>query len=229
MPLETVFLDAGGVLVHPNWDRVSEALGDQGVAVSPGVLQAAEAPAKKELDTEGRISATNDDSRGWLYFNLVLEKAGLARSAATNAALAVLAEYHARANLWESVYPDVVPTLTRLRARGLKLVLVSNANGTVHAKMERLGLLPYFDHVLDSAREGVEKPDPRIFRLALERSGSRAEGTLHVGDLYHVDVVGARAAGVAGWLLDPYDLYAGYDCPRVPSLTVLADRVLERD
>ena len=51
------------------------------------------------------------------------------------------------------------------------------------------------DLILDSALEGIEKPDPRFFQLALDRSGAQAERTVHVGDLYHVDVTGARAAG----------------------------------
>jgi putative hydrolase of the HAD superfamily len=226
MSIDTLFLDAGGVLVHPNWDRVARALTGQGVAVSPKVLQDAEHLAKKDLDTDERIKATNDDSRGWLYFNLVLEKAGIPLSPATDRALAELAAYHAGRNLWESVFPDVVSSLERLRAAGLPIVVVSNANGTVEAQMERLGLAPYFAHVVDSAVEGVEKPDPRIFQRALERCGGSAGRTLHVGDLYHVDVVGARAAGIDGWLLDAAGLYTEYDCRRLPSLTALADDLL---
>jgi len=72
----------------------------------------------------------------------------------------------------------------------------------------------------------VEKPDPRIFQLALERSGARPETTLHAGDFYHVDVVGARAAGLQAWLIDAAGLYADHDVTRVPSLAALADRLL---
>ena len=77
--------------------------------------------------------------------------------------------------------------------------------------------------MLDSADEGVEKPDPRLFEIALARSGARAETTLHVGDLYSVDVVGARSAGLHAVLLDAADLYEEIDCPRVRSLDHLAD------
>jgi len=69
----------------------------------------------------------------------------------------------------------------------------------------------------------VEKPDPRMFEMALERSGARAETTIHVGDLYHVDVVGARAAGLRGVLLDEADLYPEADCPRIRGLAELVD------
>jgi HAD superfamily hydrolase (TIGR01509 family) len=89
--------------------------------------------------------------------------------------------------------------------------------------LERLGLARFFDVVLDSHLEGVEKPDPRLFALALERSGGRAETTLHVGDFYWIDVRGARNASVHAVLLDAADLYPDADCPRVRSLGELAD------
>ena len=116
--------------------------------------------------------------------------------------------------------------LDRLRAAGHRLVVVSNANGTLHAHFARLDLARRFDVLIDSADEGVEKPDPRIFQIALERSGARAETTLHAGDFYHVDVVGARAAGLQAWLIDAADLYGDHDVARVPSLAALVDRVL---
>jgi putative hydrolase of the HAD superfamily len=225
MRFETVFLDAGGVLVNPNWRRIAETLGHHGVEVDAVRLAAADAGAKRRLDAPEPVAASNDSTRGWLYFDLVLEGAGVAPSEGTRAALQELADYHARWNLWESV-PDEVPgALSRLRRAGRKLVVVSNSNGTVAAHFERLGLLAYFDHVIDSHHEGVEKPDPRLFRIALERSGARAESTLHAGDLYHVDVVGARAAGLEAWLIDAAGLYAGFDCPRVRSLTEIADQL----
>ena len=115
--------------------------------------------------------------------------------------------------------------LERLRARGLRLVVVSNANGTLLKHMDRLDLTRRFDCVLDSADEGVEKPDPRFFEIALARSGARKETTIHVGDLYHVDVVGARSAGLRGVLLDEADLRPDADCPRVRSLDELAAKI----
>jgi putative hydrolase of the HAD superfamily len=116
---------------------------------------------------------------------------------------------------------DVVPTLSALRALGLKLVVVSNANGRLRHLFDRLGLTSYFDVLFDSFEEGVEKPDPRLFHIALERSGSAASATMHVGDLYHIDVVGARAAGLAAVLLDAAALYEGYDCPRIRRISEL--------
>jgi HAD superfamily hydrolase (TIGR01509 family) len=221
VPIQTVFLDAGGVLVNPNWSRVSEALAGHGVDVAAEVLAAAEPRAKKRLDTGDIIRATNDQQRGWTYFNLVLTEAGVPLSAATAAALAELHTYHQTHNLWESIPDEVRPSLAALRASGLRLVVLSNANGTLHRAFDRLGLTGAFDVIFDSHDEGVEKPDPRFFHLALERSGADATTTMHVGDLYHVDVAGARAAGLTPALLDVGDLYPECDCLRVRSLTEL--------
>ena len=218
-----MFLDAGGVLVFPNWVRVSDALARHGVIVPAPRLAAAEPRAKKQLDTGATIQATNDRQRGWTYFDLVLAEAGIPRSDATAAALTELDDYHRQSNLWETVPSDILPALAALRARGLRLVVVSNANGTLHRAFDRLGLSSALDVVFDSHVEGVEKPDPRFFRIALERSGARAETTVHVGDLYHVDVVGARAAGLEAMLLDVADLYPDADCTR---LRCLSDLVL---
>ena len=118
-----------------------------------------------------------------------------------------------------------MPSLAALRQRGLKLTVVSNANGKLKLLFERLELAGCVDCLLDSYDEGVEKPDPRYFEIALQRSGARRETTIHVGDLYHVDVVGARNAGLRGVLLDEAGLYPDVDCRRVRSLRELVDLI----
>jgi putative hydrolase of the HAD superfamily len=147
------------------------------------------------------------------------------RSPATSAALTELHAYHQANNLWELVPDGVRPALAALRDRGLTLVVVSNANGTLRRHMDRIGLAPHVDIVVDSQDEGVEKPDPRLFQIALERAGARPESTIHVGDLYQVDIVGARAAGLRGILLDETGLHPDADCDRVASLAELVERV----
>jgi putative hydrolase of the HAD superfamily len=223
LPIQTVFLDAGGVLVHPNWTRVSETLVRHGVRVSADALAAAEPHAKKRLDAGDTIRTTSDHQRGWTYFNLVLTEAGIPLSGATASALAELHVYHQASNLWETVPDEVRPALAALRARGYRLVVVSNANGTLHRMFDRLALTPAFDLIFDSHQEGVEKPDPRFFQIALDRSGATASTTVHVGDLYHVDVVGARAAGITPVLIDSANLYADCDCLRMQSLRDLVE------
>ena len=223
--LRTVFLDAGGVLLFPNWTKVSEALARHGVLVDAQALSAAEPHAKHTLDRGHTIASTNDAGRGWLFFDLILTAAGVPLSNGTAAALEELQDYHREHNLWEFVPSNVVPALQALRRRGLQLAVVSNANGTLCAHMQRLGLASLIDCVLDSCDLGVEKPDPRMFRIALDRSGADADTTIHVGDLYEVDVVGARAAGIRGVLLDEAGLYHDVDCPRVRSLDDLVQEV----
>jgi HAD superfamily hydrolase (TIGR01509 family) len=223
--LETVFLDAGGVLLFPNWTRISEALGRQGVATTADDLARAEPHARRMLDDQLVVGSTNDAARGWLFFDLILEHAGITPSPPTRAALAEMHAYHTAHNLWELVPDEVKPALAALRDLGLKLTIVSNANGTLCAHLARIGLDRYFDCVLDSCDVNVEKPDPRLFEIALERSGARRESTIHIGDLYNIDVIGARNAGLRGVLLDQADLRPDADCPRVRSLSELVDRV----
>jgi putative hydrolase of the HAD superfamily len=224
--IDTVFLDAGGVLVFPNWGRVAERLAHHGVTITAEALSAVEWHAKHEVDTGA--GGQSDLVRGWLVFGRVFARAGVTDAGAIDAAIGDLQAYHAANNLWEVVPPDVIPALRRMRAAGKKLVVVSNANGRMRAALDRVGIAPHVDLVIDSFEEGVEKPDPAIFHRALERAGRRAESTVHVGDLFHTDVVGARAAGLRAVLLDMAGLYGDHDCERVASLGELAD-VVERD
>jgi HAD superfamily hydrolase (TIGR01509 family) len=214
------------VLVFPNWRRVRDTLAAHGVRVSTKDLAEAEPWAKFAVDQAVYTGVTEDARRAWHYMELVLEHAGIPLSDATAAALDELRAYHAAHNLWEHV-PETVPgTLERLAASGLKLVVVSNANGVLHRLFDRVGLTRHFHCICDSCVEGVEKPDPRFFRIALDRAGASAETTVHVGDLYHVDVVGARNAGLGAILVDPCDLYRAYDAERVRSLGEVGSRVL---
>jgi HAD superfamily hydrolase (TIGR01509 family) len=220
--VRVLLLDVGGVLVRPNFERLAGALQAHGVFADPVAMAAVEPRVKKALDRPPSPGFASDAERGWHYFNLVLDQARIARSPATDAALLEVKAWHDRYCLWEDVMEGVRPSLARLRAAGLRLAAVSNANGTLRVLFDRLGFTPAFDVILDSQVEGVEKPDPRLFRLALERLGEPAEAALHVGDFYNVDVVGARAAGIRPILVDEAGLYPEADCPRVQSLAELA-------
>lgn len=102
---------------------------------------------------------------------------------------------------------------------------MSNANGTIRNLFERLDLAYLVDHIMDSAKEGIEKPDPRLFDQALRQAGAIASNTIHVGDMYHIDVVGARAAGISPILVDEANLYQDADCPRIRSIAELPERL----
>ncbi len=223
--IDTLFLDAGGVLVFPNWNRVSDTLARHGIHVPADALRAAEPAAKFAIDTAPHVAATRDADRGSRYFRLVFEGAGVPRDAPLDGALDELWTYHQAHNLWEEVPDDVPDILARLTASGFRLAIASNANGALHRLFDRLGLTRYFTAICDSCVEGVEKPDPRFFEIVLARAGARRETTVHVGDLYHVDIVGARNTGLQPILIDPHDLYREYDVERVRSLEELVEVV----
>jgi putative hydrolase of the HAD superfamily len=223
--LDAVLLDAGGVLVDPEWERVAGILGAHQIDVTAAALAQAEPAAKRQLDVGEHIARSTDDSRHPSFFGLVLAGAGWDQPLPATVLAAVRAE-HARRNLWRRVLPGVPEALGRLRASGLRLAVVSNANGTVQQLLEEVALASHFDVLLDSFVERIEKPDPRLFERALARLGVSAARALHVGDLYHVDVVGARAAGLAAALIDTGNLYRDVDCPRFSSLPDFVDALL---
>ena len=117
------------------------------------------------------------------------------------------------------VYDEVRPLLAAMRARGLKLGVVSNWTGDLDDVLQRVGLRESFDFVLDSARIGFEKPHADIFREALARARCEPIEALHVGDSPEHDVDGALACGLRAVLLDRHDRHGAYDrAPRVRSL-----------
>lgn len=105
-----------------------------------------------------------------------------------------------------TLFADALPTLARLAERGVALGLVTNGRTATQAsKIARLGLEPWLDVALISEREGLRKPDRRIFELALERLGVSPRQAWHVGDHPAADVAGASAAGLtAVWRYVPY-------------------------
>jgi putative hydrolase of the HAD superfamily len=98
-------------------------------------------------------------------------------------------------------YEDVVPALRRWRAAGLRLVVVSNWDISLHDVLRQTRLDELFDGVLTSAEVGASKPDPAIFAAALELAAVRPSEAVHIGDSAQEDVAGARAAGIEPWLL----------------------------
>ena len=140
-----------------------------------------------------------------------------------------LIRLHDQLHLWSSVAADTHAALGRLRAAGLRLGVVSNSDGRVEEALRAADLLRYFDVVIDSALVGVEKPDPAIFRAALDVLDVEPGEALFVGDLYEVDVVGARAAGMSGILLCPEAGAADDRCRTIHSLSALADDLLQGD
>ena len=98
-------------------------------------------------------------------------------------------------------YPDVLPALERMRAVGLRLVVVSNWDVSLHDRLAETGIAERVHGVIASAELGAAKPAPAIFAHALAMAGVPAQEALHVGDSPDEDVEGARAAGIEPVLL----------------------------
>jgi HAD superfamily hydrolase (TIGR01549 family) len=96
--------------------------------------------------------------------------------------------------------PGAKHFLDYCRQHNIKLGLLSNNDGRTREKCRDVEIEDYFDDILDSTVEGLIKPNPGFFRLALERIGVGASDVLHVGDLLGCDVLGAQKAGIkAAW------------------------------
>ncbi len=232
--LETLFLDVGNTLVSMDFSWIREELAHRGVECDVVQLVRAEAATRPIISARLAQRTVRDDG---LFFEVYLggiltklEAMGVVMPrppAALVAELAPVLRAPGRTQrLWSNVLPGVREALRALREVGLQLVVVSNSDGTVESGLTAQGLRPYFDAVLDSHVVGFEKPDSRIFLRALEVSDANPERTLHVGDLYEIDVVGARAAGLHALLLDPYGDWVGVDCARLPDLASLQRQVV---
>ena len=103
-------------------------------------------------------------------------------------------EHFAEPNVWE-LYPEVVSVLQQLQPQ-FSLGVLSNFDGRLRFILHHLGIAPYFAHVFISSELGADKPDPEIFRRALEVSGFAAREVLHVGDDPERDWEAAEAAGL---------------------------------
>lgn len=92
---------------------------------------------------------------------------------------------------------DFVPrALTALKNRSYRLGVISNWDPSARALLTRCGLEGFFEHIVVSSEEGVEKPDPRIWQAGMRKAGVAPDQCLYVGDNYYVDAVGARKAGM---------------------------------
>lgn len=230
--IDTVFLDVGNTLISIDFDWIADELCARGFACEPAALRRAEAAARPGYSHRLFVDGVEAGTDLFLtYLTTMFERLEVTAALPSSDLQDLVTELRpvlrpdGRASvLWRAVMPQVPEALARMRARGLTLVVVSNSDGTASRSLEAAGLLTYLSAVIDSAIVGYEKPDPRIFEHALRQTGARPERTLHVGDLYHADVTGARAAGIHAVLLDPYDDWPAIDCDRASDLWAVADR-----
>jgi HAD superfamily hydrolase (TIGR01509 family) len=220
--LRAILFDAGNTLVFLDYARLAQGVGSALSLPLTGEDLAAHAPAASEAMER---AGGNDQQRAAVYLETLFQLGGVPPER-MGEVRSCLARMHGERHLWCSVKADSADSLGRLRAAGFKLGVISNSDGRVVEALEVAGLRQYFDVIIDSALVGLEKPDPRIFRAALEALGVEPEEALYVGDRYEVDVRGAEAAGIRGVLFDPPVGGRMRPCKTISSIQDLADDLL---
>lgn len=207
MPYNTVFLDMGYTLVfpYPSWtDVYHKAYDETGVTIDRDTLHQVletvwQAVIAEDATAAWDVSEAGDWRRQWAIETEIMDRLGITDNR-HQLVKHVLDAFRSPASY--RVFPEVPDTLQALRDRGYTLAIVSNWDWHLPALCHDLNLSPYFDAIITSARVGRAKPHPKIFHTALSKTSADPARTLHVGDSYDADVVGAQGAGIASVLVD---------------------------
>ncbi len=228
MALRAVTLDAAGTLIavaEPVGETYARTARRHGLRVDPAEAEegfrrafAVAPPLAFPGASPTRLDA---HERAWWYTIVRQALGATARGASLDACFEELYAHYATAAAWR-VLPEVPGVLAGLRARGLRLAVLSNFDGRLGGVLDSLGLRPLVDAVIVSSRVGSAKPDPAIFHAALAALDVRAAETLHAGDEPVEDALGAHGAGLRAALVG-----GGHPTrplpPRVVMLASLAD------
>jgi len=221
-----VFFDAGETLVHPHPtfpDLFARVLRREGHPVDADTVRERIHVVfdrfKQAADTNELWTTSPERSRRFWHevYGIFLGDLGIAPD--EGLIDRVYAEFTDLANY--ALFEDVPPVLEKLRGAGLKLGVVSNFEEWLEQLLEELGVIGYFEVRVISGLEGLEKPDPRIFRLAMERAGVRPEGSVYVGDNPEFDVGPAAAVGMLPVLIDRRDRFPDADAIRIATMDEL--------
>ena len=203
--LRAVFLDIGGTLIEPNpsWEHVyALALREYGVEIEMDRLFDALRNAYRHGGW-GLESGFEPSEEATFARTVEMDRRALAELGVNDlpdAFFRRLGEMFRVTTNWH-VYPDVLPALEALRARGLTIGAVSNWVWSLPELLHDLDLVRHFAFVGASARIGYEKPHRGIFEWALEEAGVEPAQAIHVGDHADADVAGARALGIGAVLI----------------------------
>ena len=223
--LDAVLFDAGGTLGRLEFEFMAEAVTGLGHPLDAATLRAAELEGRRRYDESVGMPHPDADpgepppplgvvGDTHAYFRGMLVAAGVPE-ALIPAVLARWLQRQAEVGLWNRVMEGSPGALAGVRALGLRCAVVSNSDGRAERHLRDWGVIDELEFVVDSALVGVEKPDPRIFRIALDRLGLPAERVLYVGDVRCCDEVGSRAAGLHFVLIDPTGRYGAPGGPHV--------------
>lgn len=219
-----VFFDVDDTLVQwtANWtDIFARAAQEAGAEVSREEALDALNVAFSTFygDYLKKHSALGDEGEFWLDYNArILGTLGVAEE--PRRAAARVAELLRRPDSIQ-LFPEVPEVLRALTERGARLGIITG-RPRAGPDLEALGVLHYFDPVLDGLYAGEEKKvGSAMFARAQEAVSAAGAVGWHVGDSYEHDVMAARAAGLRGVLVDRRGQYPDADCPRVEDLSEL--------
>ena len=206
-----IFFDVGNTLLFPNRARILAPLPADRHPTFPA-WQALERRTKQEFD-QGLMSGRVDHGFWWTFHTYLLQQCGSVDDGVRNA----LIENTQNSANWDQILPGTREALDRFRRR-YSIAVISNADGRIDAVLRRCGICDCFASITDSGNVGHEKPHPAIFAAALHEMKADPAESLYVGDVYSVDYVGARNAGMQAVLFDVAGAYREREFPRVESL-----------
>ena len=224
--VEAVFLDVGGVFHLPDPTIIGEALRRAGVdgRLDPEALDRAHYAGVAAL-----VDWPAAEAGIWTAYEEAYAREVGAPEERIPDAVAELDVAFRLEGVWGRQVPGSLDGLRALQATGVALAIVSNSDGTLEGRLAREGICQAgpgrgvpMTIVIDSGAVGVAKPDPAIFRIALEATGVAPERVLHIGDTVGADVDGALAAGVRPLHLDPYGFCPDDSHPHIPDLATVA-------
>jgi FMN phosphatase YigB (HAD superfamily) len=237
LPIKAVFFDLGETLCYlhpPTSEILGEFLAERGVAVRPEQTRLAYLTAMTYFsDWAIRVDEserTPEEREAMVsgFYHVLMVSLGLGEQLSLIPELRLMVNER-RNGMVNVLFPDVLPALEALRGRGLRLGIISNWDHSLIDTVHTLGLTPYMETVVGSANVGIEKPNPGIFQHALKRLAVAPDEACHVGDIYYMDVLGAKAAGLTPVLIDRHRLQTGVDCLRADSLSELLSMLDEVD
>jgi HAD superfamily hydrolase (TIGR01509 family) len=215
MAIKAVFFDVGNTLLFLNHSVVLKPLHGLGVYPPPDLLLETERETKREFDSlQGH--ATVDRGFWQIYYSRLLKKLNVADNTIHDQLVALT---RMSAN-WCQIRPNTREVLLRLREK-YQLGVISNADGKIAEVLTHCGIADCFDTITDSGIVGYEKPRPAIFEAAVKSLGVAASESLYTGDVYSVDYVGSKNAGMQCVLFDVSRAYRSKGLPRVESLEEL--------
>lgn len=191
--VRAVTFDAGQTIIQLDTAMLAARLREREVVVAPEAIVAAQAAAWRHYEAIVKAGGHETPWQGFMAA-LVGVAAGVDEAQAGALARWLWGE-QPRRNLWRQPVPGMIEIVRELRAAGIGVGVISNSEGRLAELFDEIGWGGELGFVIDSGRVGIEKPDPRIFALALERLGVAAADAVHVGDSRVADVDGARAAG----------------------------------